>query len=406
MSTAFQRDEDQFVSGFRAEARSWLTANFPPVLAEDPRRQVVEVHGAANVDPDYLLWKSRMAEKGWGVPTWPIRYGGGGLEPTEARILGEEMARIGAINPIVGMSVSLIGPTLLEYGDEVQKLTHLPPAARGETRWCQGYSEPGAGSDLASLQTRAEDRGDHFLVNGQKVWTSGAQFADWCFCLVRTDTTRKHDGISFLLIDMRTPGIEVRPILLIYGGSTFNEVFFTDVVVPKDNLVGPLNGGWTIGKRLLQFERVGAGTPRRAPQTRPLPEVAKSYVGIDATGRLADPDLRARLTDYEINALAVTQTSKRLAEEARAGHGAPAGVAIMKNATVAANQARLELLVEMMGYRGLGWEGEPFAEEELIAVRTWLTSKSASIWGGTNEIQWNIVSKRFLGLPDPVQRER
>eukprot|EP01035_Chromulina_nebulosa_P005452 gene5452-7396_t len=228
---------------------------------------------AGPVEGDALLWKQRMGEKGWGTPTWPKEYGGGGLSSAEARVLQQEMNRIGARNPIGGMGIMMFGPTLLEYGSEEQKQRHIPPICRGEIRWCQGYSEPGAGSDLAALQTRCEDRGDHFLVNGQKVWTSGAQYADWCFCLVRTDFTTKHDGISFILFDMKTPGVEVRPIQLISGNSPFCETFLTDVKVPKENLVGELNKGWTIGKRLLIHERnslsggggsagrVAAGTP-------------------------------------------------------------------------------------------------------------------------------------------------
>ena len=243
---------DTKLAAFRAEARAWLEANFPSSL-----KGRGNVGGEAPVtwEGDAALWKQRMADRGWGVPTWPAAYGGGGLSFKEAQVLRDEMAAIGAWNPIGGMGVMMFGPTLLEYGTEAQKTQHIPPIARGELRWCQGYSEPGAGSDLASLQTKAEDRGDSFLVNGQKIWTSGAQWADWCFCLVRTDFTKKHEGISFLLIDMRTSGVETRPIKLISGFSPFCETFFTDVSVPKENLVGPLNGGWTVGKRLLQHER-------------------------------------------------------------------------------------------------------------------------------------------------------
>src|ERR1700761_1675560 len=285
------------IDAFRADARSWLEANFPASLKG--KGNLMAVEGEGDESADVKAWTHAMGEKGWGVPTWPTQYGGGGLSQAEARVLQQEMGRIGAWNPIGGMGTMMFGPTLLEYGNEEQKKYHIPRIARQEVRWCQGFSEPNAGSDLASLQTKAEDKGDHFLVNGSKVWTSGGQWADMCFCLVRTDNTKKHEGISFLLIDMHDPGVEVRPIKLIAGASPFCETFFTDVKVPKENLVGPLNGGWTIAKRLLQFERQGRGSPARGGQPAPgmlagpqLNELARSYIGLDETGRLADADLR------------------------------------------------------------------------------------------------------------------
>jgi alkylation response protein AidB-like acyl-CoA dehydrogenase len=383
------------LSAFRREVRGWLAASFPATLAADPALQAVDVHGPPNTHADHVAWKRRMGEKGWGVPTWPEAYGGGGLSRAEAAVLAEEMARIGAANPIVGMSVSLLGPTLLEFGDEAQKRRHLPPAARGETRWCQGYSEPGAGSDLAALQCRAEDHGDHFRVTGQKLWTSGAHYADWCFCLVRTDPTRKHEGVSFLLIDMRAPGVEARPIPLIYGDSTFCEVFFTDVAVPKANLVGPLNGGWTIAKRLLQFERAGIGGATAAS----LAGWARAYVGVAKDGRLMDADLRARLAAHEIDARALALTLARVREAAQSGSGAPAMDSVLKNAAAAVSAARCELSIEILGGQGLGWAGEGYAPDELAAVRDWLADKAKSIYGGTTEVQNNIIAKRRLRLP-------
>src|SRR5580692_4175880 len=285
------------LDAFRTEARTWLEANFPDSLRRNPEAVTEAMMGAEKPKGDVDLWRKRMGEKGWGVPTWPAQYGGGGLSPAEARVLAEEMNRIGARNPIGGMGVIMFGPTLLEYGNEDQLQRHIPPIVRADLRWCQGYSEPGAGSDLASLQTRAEDKGDHFLVNGSKIWTSGAQYADWCYCLVRTDPkAKKHEGISFLLIDMKTPGVEPRPIRLINDTTPFCETFFTDVKVPKENLVGPLNGGWTIAKRLLQHERQGisgaqTGGAQASTLNGPtLPEMARTYVGVDDSGRLADPD--------------------------------------------------------------------------------------------------------------------
>jgi len=398
------RTDSTDTDAFRAEARQWLAENFPATLAADPRRQVVDVFGPANTDPEFLAWKARLGAKGWTTSTWPRAYGGGGLSMTEAKVLAEEMARIGATNPVQGMGVNLLGPTLLEFGSEAQKRLHLPPAARGEVRWCQGYSEPGAGSDLASLQCRAEDQGDSFLVNGQKVWTSGAHFADWCFCLVRTDTSRKQEGISFLLIDMRSPGVEARPITLIYGGSTFCEVFFKDVVVPKANLVGRLNAGWTVAKRLLQFERGGIGAVRRTGAGRPLAEIVRQYCAFDSDGRLADTDLRARIASHEIDARAVALTLQRTTSERQAGADVGASTSILKNAIIAAEQARMELIVELLGYDGLGWDGDDFPQEALETVRLWLRGKSASIYGGTHEIQNNIIAKRILGLPDSNPR--
>ena len=392
---------------FRLEARAWLDENFPKALRDNPAAQMAAMMGGTET-AEVRAWRERMGAKGWGTPTWPKAYGGGGLSRPEARILAEEMNRIGARNPIGGMGVSMFGPTLLEYGTEEQKQKHIPPICRGETRWCQGYSEPGAGSDLASLQTRAEDRGDHYLVNGQKIWTSGAQFADWCYCLVRTDPkAKKHEGISFLMIDMTSPGVEVRPILLINGTSPFCETFFTDVNVPKENLWGPLNGGWTVGKRLLQFERdsisagLGGGNIGAAAAALNVEDYARKYVGLDETGRLADADLRRRLIDHKMENKAFQLTVRRAADEARSNQGPSAASSIMKYAGAKIAQERTELIVEAMGGQGLGWDGDGFEKDELASVRAWLRAKANSIEGGSSEINLNVVAKRVLGLPDP-----
>ena len=395
------------LDAFRAEARSWLEANFPASLRRG---------GAAGADPeasdkpseDQELWRRRISEKGWGTPTWPTEYGGGGLTAAQARVLQAEMARIGAPNPIGGMGVGMFGPTLLEYGNDEQLRRHIPPIVKGELRWCQGFSEPNAGSDLASLQTRAEDMGDHFLVNGQKIWTSGAHLADWCFCLVRTDPkAKKHEGISFLLIDMHSPGVEPRPIRLINDTTPFCETFFTNVKVPKENLVGPLNGGWTIAKRLLQFERQGIGSPARAGQAGPgvlagppIEALAKSYVGLDDLGRLMDADLRARLTSHLMDSKAHALTGERIALEAKSNRGPSATSSIMKNAGTMLRKEKAELAVEILGHQGLGWSGDEFTETEINAMRVMLRSKSGTIAGGSQEVQNNIIAKRILGLPD------
>jgi len=389
---------------FRAKARAWLAENFPPSLAGGGDGAMAGgVARAPTADDD--LWRQRMAEKGWGVPSWPKAYGGGELTPAQARVLAEEMAAIGAFNPIGGMGVMMFGPTLLEYGNEAQKTRHLIPISKGELRWCQGFSEPGAGSDLAGLQTKAEDKGDHWLVNGQKIWTSGAHLADWCFCLVHTDPTRKHDGISFLLIDMKTPGVETRPIRLISGASPFCETFFTDVRVPKENMMGPLNGGWTIAKRLLQHERSGlaaAAGSARAQAKEQMPDLAKRYIGVDEQGRIEDQDIRRRVIGFEMDLRAFNQTRARLAAEARSNQGAQAATSIMKNAGSFLRTDGAELTAEIMGNRGLAWEDDPYTAEELASVRNLFASKAGRIAGGSQEVQLNIIAKRILGLPDPL----
>jgi alkylation response protein AidB-like acyl-CoA dehydrogenase len=393
---------------FRLEARTWLEENFPRSLKGDLAAQMAKMTGGATESADAKLWRERIGAKGWGVPTWPKQYGGGGLSRAEARVLAEEMAAIGARNPVGGMGVSMFGPTLLEYGTEEQKRKHIPGIASGEVWWCQGYSEPGAGSDLASLQTRCEDKGDHWLVNGSKIWTSGAQYADWCYCLVRTDPkAKKHEGISFLMIDMHSPGVEVRPILLINGTSPFCETFFTDVKAPKENQWGPLNGGWTVGKRLLQFERdsisagLGGGNIGMAAAAMSVEDCAKKYVGLDETGRLADADLRRRIVEHKMENRAFQLTVRRAADELKSNQGPSAASSIMKYAGAKIAQERTELTIEAMGAAGLGWEGEGFERDELASVRGWLRAKANSIEGGSSEINLNVVSKRVLGLPDP-----
>ena len=394
------------LEAFRTEARTWLEENYPASLRNDPAPLNAWLGGGSKAEGDVELWRKRMGEKGWGVPTWPKQYGGGGLSPAEARVLGEEMARIGAINPIGGMGVIMFGPTLLEYGAEAQLQKHIPPIARGEIRWCQGYSEPGSGSDLASLTTKAEDKGDHWLINGQKIWTSGAQYADMCFCLVRTDPkARKHEGISMLMIPMHQPGVEPRPIRLINDSSPFCETFFTDAKAPKENLVGPLNGGWTVGKRLLQHERsgisgAGGGTTRAMMAGGPLNEMARSYVGVEKDGRLADADLRQRLTEHLMEAKAFALTGRRLALEDRSNRGPTAASSILKNVGSKVRCDSAELALEIMGHQGVGWSGADFTDDEIAIVRTWLGGKAGTIAGGSYEVQNNIISKRILGLPD------
>ncbi|WP_242140581.1 MULTISPECIES: acyl-CoA dehydrogenase family protein [unclassified Sphingomonas] len=390
------------LDAFREEARAWLAEHFPPALkGKDNAMSALE--GPSDPSADEIAWQKAMGEKGWGVPGWPAAYGGGGLSKPEIRVLQEEMARIGAWNPIGGMGVMMFGPTLLEYGSEDQKREHIPAIAKGEVRWCQGYSEPNAGSDLANVQTFAEDKGDHYLVNGQKTWTSGGQWADKCFALVRTDKSQKHGGISFLLLDMTAEGVDVKPIRMISGQSPFCETFFTDVMVPKGNLVGREGQGWEIGTRLLQHERSslsGGGSASRLFAGKPVNALAKDYRGTDAEGRVNDSDLRMRIVRHEMDARAFALTLRRAALEAKSNQGPSAATSIMKNVGARITQDRAELSIEIMGMAGLGWEGDGFTDAELEQTRTWLWGKAVSIYGGSTEIQNNVISKRILGMLD------
>jgi len=389
------------LEAFRLEVREWLAANFPASL-KGKGNALASVEGPTRETPEMTAWREAMGEKGWGVPTWPKEYGGGGLSRAEARVLSDEMARADAWNPIGGMGVMMFGPTLLEYGNEAQKREHIPAIAKAEVRWCQGYSEPNAGSDLANLQTFAEDKGDHYLVNGQKTWTSGGQWADKCFCLVRTDKSDKHKGISFLLIDMTSPGVEVKPIKMISGMSPFCETFFTDVKVPKENLVGEEGQGWTIGKRLLQHERtnISGGGARLQPSGPGLPDIAKKYVGTDAEGRIADRELRARIAKFEMDWRGFLLTAMRVQAESKAAGGVSEVSSILKTIGTKLGQERSELIIEIEGLQGLGWTGEGFTDAELNATKAWLFGKATTIYGGSTEVQNNVIAKRILGMLD------
>ncbi len=388
---------DPVNAAFREDAAAWIKANFPPSLADKNPQRFLTDGAYADADPDFRLWLQRVVQKGWGAPTWPVEYGGGGLSGAQAAIINEELASAGAFNPNRSYGEMMLGPTLLEFGDEVQKRRFIAPIAHGEVRWCQGFSEPGAGSDLASLQTKCVDGGDHWIVTGQKIWTSGANHADWCFCLVRTDSSVKQGGISFLLIDMHSPGVEARPIELISGSTHFCEVFFNDVKVPKENMVGGLNQGWPIGKRLLQFERDSLANNRS--EAISLAPLARQYLGADERGRIADRDLRQRIVNNDMRARAYAQTMRRTVQDLKSNEGVSAAVSVLKNLGSDISQERAELVVEILGNLGLGWEGEEFSADEIEATRAWLHSKAFSIYGGSHEIQNNITAKRVLGLP-------
>jgi alkylation response protein AidB-like acyl-CoA dehydrogenase len=387
---------------FRQDVSAWLNDNCPDG-AKGPGQQS---NGSSKItlEPDVALWLERCAERGFTAPTWPTEYGGGGLSDAEARILYEEMGAINARTPLVGMGMTMIGPTLLEYGNDAQKAEHLPKIIRGEVQWCQGYSEPNAGSDLAALNSRAEDNGDHFVINGQKIWTSGAATADWMFALVRTDfDAPKHEGISFVLLTMDQPGVTVKPIRLISGSSPFCETFFDNAIASKDNLVSDLNKGWTVGKRLLQFERSGigglSGGARPAQTGASLADIAKRYIG-EENGRIGDAAVREKVTTLNMNRAAFRLTALRANAENKSGTPG-AATSIFKLFGAALQQDGAELKRELMGFSGLGADdANGFSESELTATEEWLHTKATTIYGGSNEIQANIIAKRVLGLPE------
>ena len=395
---------------FRDSTRAWLEENCPPSMRTPmvPEEIVWGGKNAVFTNPESKVWLKRMADKGWTCPTWPAEYGGGGLTNDEAKILAEELGRINARVALTSFGISMLGPVPLEYGTHEQRMEHLPKIIRGEVRWCQGYSEPGSGSDLASLGTKAILDGDHYVVNGSKVWTSYADKADWIFCLVRTDfEVPKHAGISFLLFDMKSKGVSTKPIRLISGSSPFCETFFDSVRVPSANLMGKLNEGWPIAKRLLQHERtmisefgLASGQVDRGGLTSItacLEGAAMHYRGDKK--RLSDSALRNQIAKFKIDSEAFALTSQRSIEESKQG-GPNATSSMLKYYGCELNKRRYEILLKAMGSKGLGWEGDEFEAEELQATREWLRSKANSIEGGTAEVQLNIVAKRVLGLPD------
>ena len=389
---------------FRAETRSWLEANCP-----DEMRNLSfhweDAHLIYSTDAAEV-WRERMAEQGWIAPMWPKAYGGGGLTREEATVLSQEMGRIKATAASSGMGLTMIGPTLLEFGTEAQKQRHLPCICDGTIRWCQGYSEPGAGSDLAALQAKAVIEGDQFVINGQKIWTSGAQYADWMFALVRTDPDApKHEGISFVLLDMHQTGVSVKPIGLISGSSPFCETFLDNAIAHREDLVGELNKGWAIGKRLLQFERSGIGglsgaaNRKKVVKKNVIADLAKQYIGT-TNGKIADTEYRDKILKQTMTEKAFQLTTARVVQENQSGQTPGATTSIFKlvGSTLARESASLKS--ELMGVQGLGWEGQGFESSELEATRNWLNSRAVTIYGGTNEVQMNIIGKRVLGLPD------
>lgn len=387
------------IEDFRHKTRHWLQENCPYSMRQPIKSEYDQYWGGRNAvfqSEDQRAWLESMAGRGWTAPEWPAEYGGGGHSKAEAKVLREELARITARRPLESFGIDMLGPALLKFASEEQKQRYIPEIIHGKIRWCQGYSEPNAGSDLASLGTRADDKGDHYLVNGSKVWTSYADKSDWIFCLVRTDfEVPKHQGISFILIDMAAPGVSTRPIKLISGNSPFCETFFDNVVVPKENLVGGLNKGWDIAKYLLTHERQmigGFGLSTAGRES--LGQTALAALGGE-NGRLADGGFRADVTAFEIDELAFAATVERVVDEIKSGQGAGAASSMLKYFGTELNKTRNELLMSVGGSRALAW-GEA---EQVTQAKQWLRSKGNSIEGGTSEIQLNIIAKRILGLP-------
>ena len=397
------------LESFREEVKTWLEENCPPSMRSgseaDANSVTDEVWGGRNAvykNPDSKIWLDKMGAKGWTMPTVPKEYGGGGLSREETKVLNEELFAIGAKQALLSFGIWMLAPALLEYANEEQKRLHIPRIIKGEIRWCQGYSEPGSGSDLASLSTKAEDKGDHYLVNGQKVWTSYADKADWIFALVRTGPQEpKHSGISFLLIDMATEGVSTKPITLISGKSPFCETFFDNVKVPKENLVGEENAGWTIAKALLQHERnfisnFGlAGVSAAGGGGNDVVSLAKKHFG-EENGKIANSIFRSDVTTHKMKEHAFGLTLKRAGDE---GGKASAVASMFKYYGTEHNKKRHEMMIAAMGSHGIAWDGDEFDEDEKNLTKAWLRTKGNSIEGGTSEVQLNVISKRVLGLP-------
>lgn len=387
------------IETFRTETRTWLQQNCPESMRQpDPTGKEIFWGGRQPtfLHEDQKIWFERMVEKRWTVPHWPVAYGGGGLNDAECRVLDEEMAKLNCRVPLTGFGIWMLGPVLLKYGTEEQKKRHLTEIAEGRVRWCQGYSEPGAGSDLASLRTQAFLDGDDYVISGSKIWTSYAHLSDAIFLLARTSRESKHGGISFLLVeDMSAPGIQVSPIELISGQSQFCETHFDGVRTPRKNLIGAENQGWEIAMYLLQHERTNIGL-LLLDGGEPAADVALKTVGL-RDGKLADAVLRQRLARLDMREMALRLTGQRVEDESGASMNMGHASAALKYSAAEWNKERHELNVALTGYDALVWEGAEYMDG--YRVRSMLRTKANSIEGGTSEIQLNIISKRILGLP-------
>ena len=382
------------IEEFQQEVRNWIEENLPTELRVGNRKDL----------PKKQLgkWIQAMAGRGWITPDWPTEYGGGGLDRKHAAVVKAEFKAVRAPT-VTSFGVSMLGPTLLQYGTEEQKLEFLPPISRHEIKWCQGYSEPGAGSDLASLQTRAVLEGDEYVITGQKIWTTGADKADWIFCLVRTDPdASKHDGISFILFPMHQDGVEVSPLTLIDGSADFSQVFFDGARAQAKHVVGPVNGGWTVAKRLLQHERSTDGGSEgglSGAQKEKFVDIVKREVGME-NGVLADPVIRQRVAAQEQEMRALSLTMRRAGEEARASQTARDIGSLGKYRWANMVKSEQDIVMLAHGTQGLGWDGPGFEQTELERTRAWLMTRADSIWGGTNEVQLNVIAKRVLQSPE------
>ena len=388
------------LTSFRVETRNWLEKNCPETMrvpAKDPSQLFWGGRKGKFSSKDQEMWFKNMLKKKWIAPNWEVKYGGGGLSIEQNNILNQEMARLGCRKPHYNFGISMLGPALLKFASEEQKIRYLPEITKAKIRWCQGYSEPNAGSDLANLQTKAIDCGDHFLVTGSKVWTSYADKSDWIFCLVRTDSSKsKHLGISFLLIDMESSGISTRPIKLISGKSPFCETFFDKVKVPKENLVGKLNEGWTIAKYLLTHERKMIGGVGETDKKESIKDEALNKLTL-TNGVLDDKILRSKISEFEMNEHIFNLTIQRSMDEEKEGRNPGAVSSFFKYYGTELNIQREELRLSINGFLGLEWNSKGSENGKL--ARYFCRTKGNSIEGGTHEVQLNIIAKRVLGLP-------
>lgn len=396
-------DSDSLIA-FREEVKAWLRASCPlsqrrPIVQKEQIWAGRQRHFHSE---DARRWFEAARDRGFTAPEWPVRYGGAGLSVTEASILREEMQALGCRPPLYDQGLWMLGPTLLVFGSEAQKQQHLPAICRGEIRWAQGYSEPAAGSDLANLQTKAEDDGDFFRVNGSKIWTTKADEADWIFCLVRTDDSGpKQQGISFLLIDLATPGVSVSPIPLISGESDFCQTFFDDVLVPKANLVGELHGGWAVAKEVLRHERQlmsSFESMAEKPKVN-IVELATQRMKRQDDGAISNLDVRVSLARHLMRDRAVKQLGERIEQQGRARCGDPGLPLLMKYLSTREIQQKNEIKLKILGYRGLSLSAPDDPDGCDSMVKQWAFDKALTIAGGTSEIQLNIIAKRGLGLP-------
>jgi acyl-CoA dehydrogenase len=394
MATQTQERTASDLDAFCLEVRAWLEENCPQSLRFLPRGMDTSFWGGRHpVYPsaDHKAWFERMAARAWTVPTWPAQYGGGGLDAAQGRVLKQEMERIGAPDPLSSLGIMMLGPALLKFGTEEQKLEHIPLIAQGKIRWAQGYSEPGAGSDLASLTTRGEDKGDHFLVNGQKIWTTYGHKADMIFTLVRTEPDApKHLGISFLLIDMAQAGVNASPIRMISGNEHFAQTFFDDAYVPKANLVGEQGRGWDVAKYLLTFERSSMGQSLGGGAGATIAEVALDRLGREGLAR--EPGLRREVAETMMETWAMQIAGERMFDAGKAGTLSPFSPNVMKLLGTELAARRTRLAMTLGGFEELAAGGRDAYD--------WLQAPPNCVAGGSNEVQLNVLSKRALELPE------